>query len=694
MANIFNKLINQFAKKSYVSTGQPYGFPTEYGNQTNKDYLGSFDESFLVHACVNKIAQKVANTRFQLFKAKGTSGREKVEEVTNHPLLDLLASVNPSTTKFQLIQLMQAYKELLGNAYWYKARGVKSKKVLELYSLRPDWITIQTNGEGKITNYKYRLANGQTADFSPEDIIHFKQLNPQSSLYGSPTVKSAMATVESSVYSTRWNRNFFKNQAIPATLVITKTKMTTQGKQEFRKRWEDKYQGTANAHKLGFLDGEVEIRNLMASVKDMDFPNLTKSTKEDVLLSFGVPKAILGIEGMNRAEAEALIYTFLSETIEPKIRDMVESLNMFLVPEFGSDLYLDFVDPTPENRDGTTKEYESALKNNWLLINEVRDKEGLPPIDGGWDFYLPISMIPAGSKKEEVKMIKMGGTTKKKYDEAKLKKNQDRLKEKVLTGKRALKLKMELKDVLIKSVKERTPQPMSKKQKLKWWEEHNAVLQSDINLFRVFTRGLLKNQETRIKEGVESIIESRNIKKVPNLVNWDIENRIFFEMSVPVFTDITKRRGKRAADLIGTRFELTEGVVKEINKKAMVFAEEVNSTTKKKLRKALGEGVSAGEGIPQLSDRVEDVFKDRTKYEAERIARTEVSSVSNSAEVEAYKQSGVIEKKEWLAEPDACPICAALSGEIVKVNKTFSDGLSAPPAHPNCRCAILPVIEI
>ena len=694
MANIFNKLISQFARKSYVSTGLPYSFPTEYGNKTNKDYLDSFDESFLVHACVSKIAQKVANTKFKLYKVRGTSGKEKVVEITNHSLLDLLASVNPTTTKFQLLQLMQAYKELLGDAYWYKARGETSKKVLELHSLRPDWVTTQTDGEGVISNYKYRLNNGQTVDFSPKDIIHFKQLNPKSSLYGSPTVKSAMATVESSVYSTRWNRNFFKNQAIPATLVISKVKMTDKGKEEFRKRWEDKYQGTANAHKLGFLNGEIEIKNLMASVKDMDFPNLTKSTKEDILLSFGVPKAILGIEGMNRAEAEALIYTFLSETIEPKIQDMVEVLNQFLVPEFGSDLYLGFVDPTPANRDAVTKEYESGLKNNWLLINEVRDKEGLPPINGGWDFYLPISMIPAGGEKEETKMIKVGGTTEKKYKEAKLKKEQAELKEKVLTGKRALKLKMELKDELIKSIRSITPRSMSNKQKRKWWEEHSAVLKSDIALFRVFTRGLLKNQEDRIKEGVESIIESRNIKKLPEIINWDIENRIFFEMSVPVFTDITKRRGKRASELIGTEFRLTDGVVKEINKKAMVFAEEVNSTTKKKLRKALKEGISAGEGIPQLSERVGDVFKDRRKYESERIARTEVSSVSNSAELEAYKQSGVIEKKEWLAEPDACEICAPLSGEIVKLNQSFSGGVDCPPQHPNCRCTILPVIEI
>jgi len=125
----------------------------------------------------------------------------------------------------------------------------------------------------------------------------------------------------------------------------------------------------------------------------------------------------------------------------------------------------------------------------------------------------------------------------------------------------------------------------------------------------------------------------------------------------------------------------------------MLFAEQVNKTTKDKLRKALGEGIAGGEGVSELSERVSGVFKTRTKAEAERIARTEVISASNGAELEAYKQSGVIEKKEWLAEPDACEICAALDGEVVKLNKMFSGGFDFPPAHPNCKCTILPVIE-
>ena len=260
-----------------------------------------------------------------------------------------------------------------------------------------------------------------------------------------------------------------------------------------------------------------------------------------------------------------------------------------------------------------------------------------------------------------------------------------------------MKLKMKLKSELIKYFiqnKSKILKPFTEKQKKSWWEEHNVILKSDEKLFIVFARRLFKNQEGRIKEALESEFTGKSLTKaVPDLVDWDIENRIFFELSVPIFTDITERRGRRAGELIGTKFELTPEVVSNIDKKSMKFAEQVNETTKKKLRKELGEGIAAGEGVPELSDRVSGVFKERRKYEAERIARTEVNAASNGAELEAYKQSEVIEKKEWLAEPDACEVCLNLNGEVVELNKTFSEGFDTPPAHPNCRCTILPVIE-
>ena len=44
------------------------------------------------------------------------------------------------------------------------------------------------------------------------------------------------------------------------------------------------------------------------------------------------------------------------------------------------------------------------------------------------------------------------------------------------------------------------------------------------------------------------------------------------------------------------------------------------------------------------------------------------------------------EEYEYIAEPSACPHCAALSGKIFKV-KNMMPGENAAPMHPHCRCS-------
>lgn len=84
------------------------------------------------------------------------------------------------------------------------------------------------------------------------------------------------------------------------------------------------------------------------------------------------------------------------------------------------------------------------------------------------------------------------------------------------------------------------------------------------------------------------------------------------------------------------------------------------------------------------------------------IARTEIADAAMNGRYLGW-ESGVSQGfiaadsvKEWIAEPDACPICAALDGTLIGWNDewTFPEGVSAgtnnrmPPAHPNCRCAV------
>lgn len=103
----------------------------------------------------------------------------------------------------------------------------------------------------------------------------------------------------------------------------------------------------------------------------------------------------------------------------------------------------------------------------------------------------------------------------------------------------------------------------------------------------------------------------------------------------------------------------------------------------------IARGVSKNELIKELQDK----FELRGYYEAERIARTELTYIQNQSTYDKYKEAG-IEKYEFLAEIDkrTSDICREKNGKIYRMDEA-EVGVNMPPLHPNCRSTILAVIE-
>lgn len=107
---------------------------------------------------------------------------------------------------------------------------------------------------------------------------------------------------------------------------------------------------------------------------------------------------------------------------------------------------------------------------------------------------------------------------------------------------------------------------------------------------------------------------------------------------------------------------------------------------KKQVAFQLREGLLKGESMRQLTERVKEVTRS-ARYKAERIARTETIRVFNTAAVDRYEKAG-IQRWRWYAAMDerTCHICGP------RHDKVFKMGDPAPPAHPGCRCAVVPEI--
>ena len=72
------------------------------------------------------------------------------------------------------------------------------------------------------------------------------------------------------------------------------------------------------------------------------------------------------------------------------------------------------------------------------------------------------------------------------------------------------------------------------------------------------------------------------------------------------------------------------------------------------------------------------------------IAITEQNRAMSFGSIQRYKEAG-LQKMEW-AVSDPCDICAKNDGQVIQIGQTFASGDQQPPAHPHCRCVLLPVI--
>lgn len=174
----------------------------------------------------------------------------------------------------------------------------------------------------------------------------------------------------------------------------------------------------------------------------------------------------------------------------------------------------------------------------------------------------------------------------------------------------------------------------------------------------------------------------------------------FENVAKPFVIEAFSEAGQAAFTEVGVEaaFNVTNANARKIlETRVFKFAKEVNETTQARLRTALAQGFDAGESIPELSQRVADVFDIARSSRTDAIARTEIVGASNQGTHQGFIDSEIVETEVWIDSRDArvrtSPHNHAIDGEEVKLGEKFSNGL-LHPHDPNgaagntinCRC--------
>lgn len=98
--------------------------------------------------------------------------------------------------------------------------------------------------------------------------------------------------------------------------------------------------------------------------------------------------------------------------------------------------------------------------------------------------------------------------------------------------------------------------------------------------------------------------------------------------------------------------------------------------------------VVTGKKTSQLKKLLQERFNS-SYYEADRLARTEIAHIQTAAAQKRYEDYGLEQVEIWADKDERrCDVCGKLH------KKRYPVGASVPiPAHPNCRCSIIPVVD-
>jgi SPP1 gp7 family putative phage head morphogenesis protein len=237
---------------------------------------------------------------------------------------------------------------------------------------------------------------------------------------------------------------------------------------------------------------------------------------------------------------------------------------------------------------------------------------------------------------------------------------------------------------------------------------------------------LFTKQEGEVKDAIQTELEralksmgkvKANVNDIADMVVKDTD--VFSAPLMEFIKGVIESEGIQQIQALlddGRFLMQTPTIQKYLKKDGVKFIATINNETADQLRVSLAEGVGKGESIPQLKERVTAIYDDAKGYRATRIARSEVLRATNFATEQAYKQSKVVEKKEWLTAKDerTCPWCMPLDGKQLSLNDNFYDegdtavgtndkgknvylnisvaDVGYPPLHPNCRCTLIPIV--
>jgi capsid portal protein len=231
-------------------------------------------------------------------------------------IMDILEEVTPTDSAITLLLKTIKDYEMYGNAYWELPKVGSKRQIFHLPA--------QTMRKIK-TGYR-QTVNGESVDFNEDEVFHFKQATPLSTIYGAPSYLPILPDIRIIKRIKTYNERFFDNNAIPDYVYeIMGGAISPNAQYNVQSFFRQKFQGEERAHKLlviPYKEGMSGKWTALQQREDASFLKLEQQCITNIIACHAVPPRLLSMVNTTAmggsGETEGQMEIFFQTTIHPK----------------------------------------------------------------------------------------------------------------------------------------------------------------------------------------------------------------------------------------------------------------------------------------------------------------------------------------------------------------------------------------
>lgn len=331
-----------------------------------------------VSRCIDAIAGNQARLPVILRKDNDPKGEIFGKK---HEILDLLNTKTNQGENSFIFRYRLSSQLLMSSrgVFIEKIRG-RSGKLVALNLLPPQHTSPIPDVKKFVSGYEVMLPQGGKVKVPADDVLWIRRPHPLDPYLSLTPMESAGIAIEVENLAKLYNRNFLLNDGRPGGLLVLRSEIDDDDKDELRSRFRGNINRTGSITVISSDDGADYI-DTSSSPRDANYVEMRQITKEEILASFGVPESVIGnAAGRTFNNAAEELRVFWMETMMPHLEQIARGLD-----ELDEKYYVDFdtgnipilIIAKQERERYSMDEFQGGL----ISINEYRKATGRKTVE-------------------------------------------------------------------------------------------------------------------------------------------------------------------------------------------------------------------------------------------------------------------------------------------------------------------------